>query len=67
MMNPVTLLRIKLIIDAVVSVTSQVIDIIQKVKKQKKDDERDADKEELSVHNDGEGNANADDQHPEDV
>lgn len=66
-MNPGTLFRIKFIVDAVMAVTSQIIDIIQKVKKQKKSDEREIDKEEPSVHNDGEGNANADDQHPEDV
>lgn len=67
MINPTSLLRIKLIIDAVVSLTSQIIDIVQKVKKQKKEDGRDADKEDPSLQADGEGNANADDQHPEDV
>jgi hypothetical protein len=67
MMNPGTLLRIKLIIDAVVSVTSQIIDIVQKIKKQKKSDEREADKADPSVHSDGEGNANSDNGHTEEV
>ena len=67
MINPTSLLRIKLIIDAVVSLTSQIIDIVQKVKKQKKEDGRDADNEDPSLHSDGEGNTNVDDQHPEDV